>query len=273
MSNFLNYENIINLFQSFIENMTVDRGKKCASFAPETEIIQRIVNYTYKILEKLFLNYLGTLKKTHFWEILNSSFEKHISFQYMNSLQYLANEKEKSFIWIFLELFHVKQMDKLLIYFRNTQEISKDDLYRLIHNIQKIYLLENFVINSSLFKDYDIFTNNNNANSTIDKKYEDLKIQWNSYYNKLVNYKKEKLLTLEKTESNKKNFLTYSDNSTPITKSHSNIDLENSQESENLKSNHNSEKLFQKFKDLFQKFSFEKNPEKMPSVYIHILKF
>ena len=190
MPNFVNYENIINLFQSLVESKTMETGGKCVVFLPETEIIQRIIYYTYSHFESLFAFYLKALEKIHFWEILVLFFEAHPSIVYINSLSYLINGKEKSFIWIFLELFHHKQLDKLLVNFRNSPEIIKDDLYKLIYNIQKIMLLENFTVNSSLFQDFDIFTRNENGEH-LNKNYEELKNTWNIYYNQLLEYKKE----------------------------------------------------------------------------------
>lgn len=288
MPNFVNYENIINLFQSLVESKAMEAEGKCVVFLPETEIIQRIIYYTYNHFEKLFSFYLKTLQKIHFWDILVLFFEAHPSIVYINSLDYLVNGKEKSFIWIFLELFHHRQMDKLLVYFRNTAEILKDDLYKLIYNIQKIMLLENFTINSSLFQDFDIFTRNE-KDEYLNKNYEEMKNLWNIYYNQLLDYKKEKIqaekqISASNNKNNNNNLLTpiingfdvnfgTSNDSTPITKSHSFIDIDNADDSENLKNNSNGAKLFQKYKEILQTFSFEKSPDKTPSVIFKLIYY
>ncbi len=276
MPNFLNYENIIKLFQSLIENILCDKARKCAIFPPETEIIQRIVNYTNKILENLFEKYLHSLEKHHFWEIISSNFEKHVSIKYINSLEYLKNEKEKSFIWIFLELFCVKQIDKLLVSFRNIEEICKEDLYRLIHCIQKIIFIENFSVKSSLFEDFSIFSENNSLEKR--KVFEDLRNQWTIHYNQLIEYKKDIQILGKHKISPKKQLPvngfetshshTNSNESTPITKSNFNLELNTNEMNENDNRAHNSDKIYQTlFKGLITSFAFEKAPKKIPTVF------
>ena len=283
MSNFANYENIIKLFQSFVETIVFEKGRKCATFSPETEIVQRIVNYTNKILESLFEKYLQSLNKKHYWELISQNYDKDISVKYIASLEYLVNERERAFIWIFLELFCVKQMDKLLVNFRICKEIQKEDLYRLIHCIQKIMFIENYTIKSSLFEDFAIFSDPSSI-STKDV-YEEMKSKWARYYTVLVDYKRD-VQALEKNKTNKmKNHLginingvldsaiTNSNDSTPITKSNSNYELTLTEYNDHQKS-HKSELVYQNhYKEVLHSFSFEKAPEKIASVYIfYVLK-
>jgi len=277
MANFVNYENIIKLFQSFVESILFEKGRKCATFSPETEIIQRLVNYTNKILETLFEKHLLSLHQHHYWELIVQNYEKHISIKYINSLNYLVNNREKAFLWIFLELFCVKQMDKLLVNFRNITEIIKDDLYRLIHCIQKIMFIENYSIKSSLFEDFNLFGDSN----SFQKKevFEDLRIKWERYYNVLVDYKKDLQNAEKNMSSQKKNHhlginmngmdtnFTNSYDSTPITKSNSNYEITLTEINEHQMS-HKSEKVYQDiYKEMLHSFSFEKKPEKIASVF------
>ena len=278
MANFVNYENIIKLFQSFVESILFEKGRKCATFSPETEIVQRIVNYTNKILESLFEKYLQSLNKCHYWELIYQNSEKNISIKYISSLEYLVNDRERAFIWIFLELFCVKQIDKLLVNYRNCKEIQKEDLYRLIHCIQKIMFIENYTIKSKLFEDFAIFSDTNPQKIDV---YEDLKSKWAHYYTVLVDYKRD-VQTLEKNKTNqKKNHLhingalegsiANSNDSTPITKSNSNYEITLTDYNDHQKSHNKSEIVYQNlYKEVLHSFSFEKTPEKIASVSFFI---
>ena len=276
MSNFLNYENIIKLFQSFIDNIIIEKGRKNAIFSPETEIIQRLVNYTNKILEKLFEKYLVSCHMLHYWEIILLNFNKQISVKYINSLDFVVNDKERSFIWIFFELFYIKQMDKLLVNFRNNEEISKEDLYRLIYDLQKIMFIENFSIKSSLFENFKLFIDENSLDKL--KTYEDLKNQWSIYYNRMVEYKKNMIIMENKKTSPKKHLgitmnsldtnFSNSNDSTPITKSNCNFDITLTEMNEKGPA-HNSDKVYQNlYKVLINSFTFEKTHEKITTVSI-----
>lgn len=130
-------------------------------------------------------------KFNHYYQLIVFKFPLSNSILYVNSLDYLISINEKSKIWLFIELFHLKNIDKMLVNFRKENLVPKDLLYKLIHQLQRLFLSE-FKINSSIYHDFLVYQDNN-RNFVETKFSKKLHKEWEMHKNRIFAFKSAKM--------------------------------------------------------------------------------
>lgn len=124
----------------------------------------------------------------YFYQLIMESFPKTQSVNYISTLNYLKNDKEKCIIWVILELFHQKNMvptlEKIEINEKEKKELFKIYI-ELLANIQDSKRIK---FSSCLFGEFENFkTKRFSKQSEINE----LKQRWNFFFEARKNERKE----------------------------------------------------------------------------------
>lgn len=153
--------------------------------------IQNVLDALDFSLELTFLEYLKINDFKHYFQIFQEKFRNLISLKYINSLNYLQTNKEKARVWVYIQVFCEKTLDKLMIEFRLERNMDKDKIYKLVYQIQRIFLAEKVNVNSEIFNEYQNFKERLKKNE--DPLRVKLKKEWEALKKNIINEKIEKL--------------------------------------------------------------------------------
>lgn len=161
--------------------------------------IQNILDALDFSLELIFFENLKNNDFKHYFQFFEMKFKNLLSLKYVNSLNYLQTNNERARVWVYIEVFFEKTLDKLLIEFRLEKNIDKDKIYKIVYQIQRIFFAEKVNVSSEIFKHYQHFKER--AKKMDDPLIVKLKKEWEALKRNIINEKIEKMRKINDASS------------------------------------------------------------------------
>lgn len=184
------YDEIYELLKRLKEEIKKNFRKSEEIFDFKNQNVIDLIDIILILMEFFFSNLFQTLQIKYFYQLILEKFPKTQSVNYISTLNYLKNDKEKTIIWLIIELFYQKNLVQTLekIEMKEKEKEKIEDFKIFIELLATIQDTKRIKFNSYIFIDFE---NLKTKRFSKQNELNELKQRWNFFFEALKNERKE----------------------------------------------------------------------------------